>query len=40
MLKVGFYGDFQYLEFNQILRKIARFLYLVQVGDQKYRRIF
>jgi len=33
-------NDFQLPKFEKNLRKITKFLYMVQVGSEKYRRIF
>jgi hypothetical protein len=40
VLKSNAFGDFQEPKFDQILRKITRFLCMVQVGSQKYRKMF
>jgi hypothetical protein len=34
------FGDFEQPEFNQNLRKLVRFLFMVEVDSKKYRRIF
>ncbi len=40
MLKSTFFGDFQQLELNENFGKMARFLSMVQIGNQKQRMIF